>query len=60
MGQEYEPKKCWVNEGQKVCYGTEMEAEGAARLTEVEHGLKANTLTVYRCEYGEHWHLAHG
>jgi len=54
-----EPEKCWVNESQKVCYGSKEEAEGAARLAEFEHGLKPNTLGVYHCEYGDHWHLTH-
>lgn len=55
---EYEPKKCWVNEAHKVCYDDEIDAEGAARLVEHEHGLKCNSLSVYKCEFGDHWHLA--
>jgi hypothetical protein len=54
-----EPKKCWVNDTQKVCYSSQEEAEGAARLAEYEHGLKSGALAVYKCEYGDHWHLAH-
>ena len=57
--QTPEPKKCWVNEGQKVCYDTREEAEGAARLAELQYGQKPNSLTIYKCEYGDHWHLAH-
>lgn len=54
-----EPQKCWVNDVQKFCYGSQEEAEGAARLAEAEHGLEPNSLKVYACEYGAHWHLAH-
>ena len=57
---EYAPEKCWVGERQKVCYGDREEAEANARFLEGEHGLKAGTLHGYRCEYGEHWHLASG
>lgn len=57
--QPYEPKKCWVGETHKVCYPDLETAEMSARLSESEHGLPANSLTAYRCEYGEHWHLAH-
>ena len=53
-----EPEKCWVGEGEKVCYETEEEAVGMARLTEVERGLPVGFLIVYKCEFGEHWHLA--
>lgn len=53
--QEYEPEKCWVGERQKICYASKEEAEGAALLAEHEHG--APKLGVYKCEYGEHWHL---
>lgn len=51
----FEPKKCWVGETQKIIYDTEEEAEMAARVAEYDHhvhGLKA-----YKCEYGEHWHI---
>jgi len=57
--QIVEPRKCWVHDAQKICYENEEEARGAARLVEFEHGLEPNSLTVYKCEYGEHWHLAH-
>jgi hypothetical protein len=52
------PKKCWVGEQEKVCYGDRVEAEMASRLVEREHGLKNGALSVYKCEYGEHWHLS--
>ena len=51
----YEPKKCWVGESQKICYATRDEAEVAARVAEYEHGISG--LSVYKCEYGDHWHL---
>lgn len=54
-GKIYEPKKCWVGEVQKICYDSLEEAEVAARVAEYEHG--ARGLSVYKCEYGEHWHL---
>jgi hypothetical protein len=54
----YQPVKCWVGNQQKVCYMDAETAEGAARLVEVEHHLPANSLGAYKCEYGEHWHLA--
>ena len=53
--EQYEPEKCWVGEGQKICYATRDEAEVAARVAEYEHGVKG--LDVYKCEYGDHWHL---
>lgn len=51
----YEPEKCWVGEEQKICYGSREEAEVAARVAEYEHGISG--LGVYKCEYGDHWHL---
>ena len=51
----YEPKKCWVGEEQKICYDSFEEAEMAARVAEYEHGISG--LSVYKCEYGEHFHL---
>lgn len=51
----YEPKRCWVGETHKICYDTKDEAEAAARIAEYEHGAK--NLGVYKCEYGDHWHL---
>ena len=52
----YEPEKCWVGEKQKICYATREEAEVAARVAEHDHGIRG--LSVYKCEYGDHWHLA--
>lgn len=51
----FEPEKCWVGETQKICYATREEAEVAARVAEYEHGILG--LGVYKCEYGDHWHL---
>ena len=51
----FEPKRCWVGDEQKICYDTREEAEVAARVAEYEHG--ATGLSVYKCEYGDHWHL---
>ncbi len=56
--QPFEPEKCWVNDKHKVCYPDQETAEQSARLVEFEHGLEANSLSVYKCEYGNHWHLA--
>ncbi|MBR1939182.1 hypothetical protein IJ847_00430 [Candidatus Saccharibacteria bacterium] len=53
-----EPPKCWVGDKHKVCYPDRETAEMSARLVEAEHGLPGNSLTCYRCEYGNHWHLA--
>ena len=55
---EYQPKLCWVGEEQKICYDSEDEAEVAARVAEYEHGISG--LKVYKCEYGDHWHLTAG
>ncbi|MBO7717951.1 hypothetical protein J6S37_00435 [Candidatus Saccharibacteria bacterium] len=52
----YEPKKCWVGESQKICYDTKEEAEVAARVAEHDHDIPGQ-LSVYKCEYGDHWHL---
>ena len=51
----YEPEKCWVGDDQKICYATRDEAEVAARVAEYDHGIDG--LSVYKCEYGNHWHL---
>ena len=56
--QIYEPKKCWVGETQKICYATREEAEAAAKVAEYDH--KISGLSVYKCEYGNHWHLTGG
>ena len=52
---EYEPEKCWVGDQHKICYKTREEAELAARCAEYDHGISG--LGVYKCEYGDHWHL---
>lgn len=52
----YEPKKCWVGESQKICYDSYEEAEVAAKIAQHDYG--APELTVYKCEYGNHWHLS--
>ena len=52
----FEPKRCWVGESHKFCYDTKDEAEVAARVAEYDHG--APTLSVYKCEFGDHWHLS--
>ena len=53
--EAYEPKKCWVGDEQKICYTTREEAEMAARAAEYDH--KILGLSVYKCEYGDHYHL---
>ena len=53
--QIYEPEKCWVGDTQKIIYHSREEAEMAARVAEYDHGL--HNLGVYKCEYGDHWHL---
>ena len=55
---EYVPEKCWVGDQQKVCYDSEENAEQAARLLEYEHKLQPYTLKSYKCEFGDHWHIA--
>ncbi len=52
----FEPKKCWVGETQKICYDTREEAEVAAKIAQHDYG--APELSVYKCEYGDHWHLS--
>lgn len=34
---DFEPKKCWVGDQQKICYDSEDEAEVAARVAEYDH-----------------------
>lgn len=55
-GYGLEPEKCWVGEQQKVIYRTRDEAEAAALIAQHDHG--APKLSVYKCEYGDHWHLS--
>lgn len=50
------PQKCWVGEQQKICYATKSEAEAAALVAQHDYG--APSLSVYKCEYGDHWHLS--
>ena len=52
----YELERCWVGDQHKICYATKEEAEMAARVAEYDHHL-GTTLGVYKCEYGNHWHL---
>ena len=54
----YKPKKCWVGDEEKVCYVSEEEATGVARMQEIKYNLPKHSLTIYKCEYGDHWHLA--
>ena len=54
--REIEPKKCWVGDAKKVCYATREEAEVAAKGAQYDYG--APELSVYKCEFGEHWHLS--
>ena len=55
---DYEPKKCWVGDQHKICYATREEAEMAAKCAEYDHHISG--LSVYKCEYGDHWHLTRG
>ncbi|MBQ8984493.1 hypothetical protein IJ098_01390 [Candidatus Saccharibacteria bacterium] len=56
QNQEYIPERCWVGEQHKICYASREEAEVAARVAEHDHG--ASKLTVYKCEFGDHYHLS--
>ena len=56
QNQEYIPEICWVGEQHKICYASREEAEVAARVAEHDHG--ASKLTVYKCEFGDHYHLS--
>ena len=51
-----EPERCWVGETQKICYKTREEAEVAAKCAEFDHGVPE--LSVYKCEFGDHFHLS--
>ena len=53
---KYEPKRCWVGDSHKICYATREEAELAVRVAEYDHHIE--DLTVYKCEFGDHWHLS--
>ena len=50
------PEKCWVGDSQKICYKTREEAEVAAMVAARDY--HAPALSVYRCEYGDHYHLS--
>ncbi len=52
----YEPERCWVGDTHKIVYHTKEEAEMAARVAEYDHHISG--LKVYKCEYGDHWHLS--
>lgn len=54
--REKKIEKCWVGETQKTCYATREEAEVAAEVAAHDYG--APELTVYKCEFGDHWHLS--
>ena len=51
-----EPERCWVGDTHKICYKTQEEAEVAAKVAEHDHGV--HNLSVYKCEFGDHWHLS--
>ncbi|MBQ6130192.1 hypothetical protein IJI72_00635 [Candidatus Saccharibacteria bacterium] len=52
----FQPPRCWVGEAHKISYPTREEAEVAARVAEHDHQILGG-LDVYKCEFGEHWHL---
>ena len=54
--QTYEPERCWVGDNHKIIYHTREEAELAAKVAEYDH--HSSSLTVYKCEYGDHYHLS--
>ena len=54
--QVYEPKRCWVGESHKIIYDTRKEAELAAKVAQYDH--HSGPLSVYKCEYGDHYHLS--
>lgn len=54
--QPYMPEKCWVGDQQKNSYPTREAAEAAALIA--QHDYHAPRLSVYKCEYGNHWHLS--
>lgn len=59
LNQNYgriEPKRCWVGDSQKICYASREEAEVAAQVAAYDY--QAPELSVYHCEYGDHWHLS--
>lgn len=52
----YEPRRCWVGDTHKIIYDTLEEAEMAAKVAEYDH--HSEPLKVYKCEYGDHYHLS--
>ena len=56
QNQFYEPERCWVGDTHKIIYATEEEAELAAKVAQYDHQMTTK-LGVYKCEYGDHWHL---
>lgn len=54
--QTYTPERCWVGDNHKIIYHTREEAELAASVAEYDH--HTQDLKVYKCEYGDHWHLS--
>jgi hypothetical protein len=45
-----------VGESHKIIYSTREEAELAAKVAEHDH--HSGPLSVYKCEYGDHYHLS--
>lgn len=54
--QVYRPPRCWVGETSKICYATKEEAKLAAQVAAYDY--HTEPLSVYKCEYGNHWHLS--
>jgi len=54
--QIYEPERCWVGNNHKIIYYTREEAELAAKVAEYDHHTAG--LSVYKCDYGDHYHLS--
>ena len=54
--QAYNPPRCWVGESHKIIYDTREEAELAAEVAQYDHN--SGPLSVYKCEYGNHYHLS--
>ena len=53
---KYEPERCWVGDTHKIIFHTREEAEMAAKVAEYDHHIDGH-LSVYKCEYGDHYHL---
>lgn len=45
-----------MGETHKIVYHTREEAEVAAKVAEHDHHVAG--LSVYKCEFGDHWHLS--